>query len=285
MVAFLRRDGTRGADEGTLIHEETVQRAAAEQGVEVILSGWGGDEGVSYNGRGYYPQLLRTGRLRRLWRELKQRSTRPFAALLMEAAGPLVSHHAPWVVSQLLRRQWPLRKNVTFIHPAFARRSRLLPPVSSRLIGVRDIQLHLLQRGHLNQRMEGWAARGARFGIEYRYPLLDRRVLELVLRLPPDQFRRGRWSRWVMRRAFESLLPPEVCWAPKVSDTLRAEALTSAIVEALPTVRGMIQARGEPPPRSRFLDLPRLLEQADPARWRASGRHAPVLNALRFLDF
>ena len=47
----------------------------------------------------------------------------------------------------------------------------------------------------------------------------------------------------------------------------------------------MIQARGEPPSRSCYLDLPRLLEQADPVRWRASGRYSPVLNALRFLDF
>ena len=286
VVAFLRRDGTRGDDEGTLIQEAAVQGAAAGHGVEVLLSGWGGDEGVSHNGRGYYPQLLRSGQMRRLWRELRERSARPFAMLLTEAALPLVSRRAARVAMQLRHRQWPFRKNVTFIHPAFARSARLLPPVSRHPAGgVRDMQLHLLQHGHLSQRMEGWAAHGARHGIEYRYPLLDRRVLELVLGLPPEQFRRGRWSRWVMRRAFDSLLPPEVCWTAKGADPLRFGALEVAVGEALPTVRRIIQARGEPPPRSSYLDLPRLLEQADPVRWRASGRHSPVLNALRFLDF
>lgn len=32
--------------------------------------------------------------------------------------------------------------------------------------------------------MEGWAASGARPGIEYAHPLLDRRVLEFALGLP-----------------------------------------------------------------------------------------------------
>ena len=63
------------------------------------------------------------------------------------------------------------------------------------------MQLHLLQLGHLGTRIDGWTASGARRGIEYRYPLLDRRVLEFALGLPPEQFRRGRWSRWLMRHA------------------------------------------------------------------------------------
>ena len=282
VVDFLRLDGTRGADEGTLIHEEAVQRAAAERGVKVFLSGWGGDEGVSYNGRGYYPQLLRDGRARRLWRELRERSARPWATFLAEAALPLAW---PGGAARLRRRQWRPRKNVTFINPAFARRERRLVPPSAFPVALREIQLHLLRLGHLNQRMEAWAARGARRGIEYRYPLLDRRVLELVLGLPPEQFRHGHWGRWVMRRAFEPLLPPEVCWAAKAPDAARVGSLNLAIAEALPVVRGMIEARAEPPSRSCFVDLPRLMEEADPARWRASGRHSPVLNALRFLDF
>ena len=283
VVDFLRLDGTRGADEGTLIHEEAVQRAAAERGVEVFLSGWGGDEGVSYNGRGYYPELLRNGRMRRLWRELRERSAHPFVTLLTEAALPLAW---PRGALRLRRRQWrPGRENVTFIHPAFARRERRLLPASGLPAALRDIQLHFLRLGHLSQRMEGWAARGASRGIEYRYPLLDRRVLELVLGLPPEQFRRGRWGRWAMRRAFEPLLPPEVCWGTKIPDAVRVKALNLAVAEALPVVTEMIEAHDEPPSRSRFLDLPRLLQEADPDRWRASGRHSPVLNALRFLDF
>ena len=284
VVAFLRRDGTR-CDEGTLVHEEVVQRAAAAQGVGVLLSGWGGDEGISFNGRGYYPQLLRSGRVVRLWRELRERSRRPLAALLAEAALPLLAPGAARAAGWLRRGQSPFRRNVTFIHPEFARRTPVLPAQSWRPAGVRDLQLLLLRRGHLSRRMEGWAASGARLGIEYRYPLLDRRVLELVLGLAPEQFRRGRWSRWLMRRAFAPLLPPEVCWNPDKRDPVRIEALDAAVAGALPAVRRCIEAGGAAPPRSRYLDLPRLMEHVDPERWRAERRRAPVLNALRFLDF
>ena len=123
----------------------------------------------------------------------------------------------------------------------------LLPPVSRQpAAGVRDKQLHLLQHGHMNQRMEGWAARGAAFGIEYRYPLLVRRLLKLVLGLPPEQFRRGRWRRWVMRRAMAPVLPPEVYWTPEGPDPMRMGALTLAVAEPLPDVRGLIHADREP---------------------------------------
>ena len=33
---------------------------------------------------------------------------------------------------------------------------------------------------------------------------VDRRVLEFALGLPPDQFRRRPWSRWLMRHALSS---------------------------------------------------------------------------------
>ena len=110
-------------------------------------------------------------------------------------------------------------------------------------------------------------------------------VLEFALSLPPEQYGRWPWSRWLMRRTLDAVLPPEVCWNPSKRDPVRVERCLDACEEALPTVRRMIEERGEPPPRSRYLDLPRLPEHVDPERWRASGRYAPVLNALRFLDF
>lgn len=288
VIAFLRRDATRGGAEagmGMLLHEEVVQRAAAEQGVEVLLSGFGGDEGISFNGRGHYPQLLRRGRVGTLWRELQQRSRNPLAALVAEAVLPLVFPGAEAAVRRLRQGQWPFRKNLTFIHPEFSRRVRPLParggpPPSD----FRGRQVLPLRSERLFRRLDRWATSGARYGIEYRYPLLDRRVLEFALSLPPEQYRRGRWSRWLMRRTLDAVLPPEVCWNPSKRDPVRVERFLDACEEALPTVRRMIEERGELP-RSRYLDLPRLLEHMDPERWRTRGRRAPVLNALRFLDF
>ena len=282
VVDFLRRDGARN-DAEALMQEEPVQRAAADQGVEVLLSGWGGDEGISFNGRGYYRQLARSGQIVKLWGELRERR-QPLAArvgAVLRLASPRVA-----VVARRRRPGTRSSRNVSFIHPEFARRVRPLPaqarPPRS---GVRNVQVHLLQTGHLSRRMEGWAAAGARHGIEYRYPLLDRRVLEFALGLPPEQYRRGRERRWLMRWALDPILPPEVCWNPSKEESAGLAQLGDAVAEALPTVRRMIESLDAPPSRGRYLDMPRLMEHLDPERWRASGRFMPVLNALRFLDF
>src|SRR5207245_3354357 len=50
----------------------------------------------------------------------------------------------------------------------------------------------------------------ALFGVEERYPFLDRRLVESCLALPGSQKLRGGLNRAVMRRALADLLPPEV---------------------------------------------------------------------------
>lgn len=281
VLAALRRDGARGADESTLVHEEVVQRCAAEQGVRVLLSGWGGDEGISFNGRGYYQHLLSRGRLIRCWRELREHPS-PFRFAVWNVVLPFVHPRAGASVRALLHGGGPIRRP-TFIHPGFARRVEPLPGNAIRPVGVRRMQLNLLERGHLARRMEGWAASGARHGIEYRYPLLDRRVLELALGLPPEQFRRGRWSRWLMRHALRSVLPPEVCWNPSKRDPTRYESLIAATAEALPAIRRALEARAAPPSRARYVDMPRLMASLDADRFRE--RPGPIRSTLQFLDF
>jgi asparagine synthase (glutamine-hydrolysing) len=55
-----------GADEP----ENAVCVRAEEQGVGLVLSGWGGDEGATFNGRGTFAELLLRGRWRTLAREV-----------------------------------------------------------------------------------------------------------------------------------------------------------------------------------------------------------------------
>ena len=281
VVATLRRDG---ACPGVHVHpnEVVVQRCAAEQGVRVLLSGWGGDEGASFNGRGHHAHLLLTGRWLRLLTEGRACEVNPLK-FLASVALPLVHPRLPGILRRL-RRGDGLRERRWLIDPAFARHVKPAPERIPRQVGVRDMQLWLLQAGHLSQRIEGWTASGAAHGIEYRYPLLDRRLLEFALGLPPEQFRRGRWSRWLMRHALRSVLPPELCWNPSKTDPARYESLIESFAEALPVIRRTLATRAAPP-RARYIDVPRLLERLDPDLFRAKPQLAPIHNALQFLDF
>ena len=52
----------------------------------------------------------------------------------------------------------------------------------------------------------------ARWGVTPRYPFFDRRVIEYCLSLPDEEKLADGWSRLVLRRAMEGILPREVQW-------------------------------------------------------------------------
>ena len=56
------------------------------------------------------------------------------------------------------------------------------------------------------------------FGLEVRYPFYDRRVVEFCLALPPEQKLSAGWSRAVLRRAMDNILPRQVQWRPQKSN-------------------------------------------------------------------
>ena len=282
VVSAMRRDG---AYPHVTFHDETVHRRAEEQGVRVLLSGLGGDEGISSNGRRYHAHLLLGGRWWRLAAECRAHE-RP-VRLLARTALRLVHPRLPRKVDRLWRpRPPPHYGEHWLIDPAFARRVKPPSVEPNRAVGVRRTQLWwLLRQGFLSGRMEGEAASGALYGIEYRYPLLDRRLLEFALGLPPEQFRRGRWGRWLMRSATAPLLPPDIRWNPSKADPARYEPERDAFARALPAIRRAILARGEAMARARYVDVPRLLERLDTDRYLAWDRPAPIMNALQLLDF
>ena len=283
-VAILRRDGARSPDrDGTLMREALVQTSAAARGVDVLLSGWGGDEGVSFNGRGYYAGLLREGRLVDLIRSAREEADRPLRHLLAQAVLTQLHPQAPRTVRRILRGRLTISRK-TFVHPALARRARQLHR-APRPTGVRQMQLALLGYGHLAQRIEDWAASGARQGVEYRYPLLDRRLLEFALGLPPEQFRRGRWNRWLMRRALREVLPACVRWQRSKRGPVRAKSGNQLLAGVLSAVRRHLDARSEPPSRARYIDMTRLLKRLGTDSPKKVSQPGKVLAALQFLDW
>ena len=281
IVALLRRDGL--FPDVMVGHDDAVQRAAAAHGVTVLLSGWGGDECASFNGRGTLESMLLRGRWRRLAVACRGRGIGPWRFLLDHAL-PLV---APGAMLELrrLKRGKPLRSRRGFAEASFRRRLRPRPEPTPRYTNVRRTQLALLDSAHLSARIEHWVASGARHGIEYRHPLLDRRLLEFVLGLPPEQFQCGRWSRLLMRRALRTVLPAEVCWHTSKVEPARVDALLHAQALALPAIGKELAARATPPSRASYLDMKRLLAGLSEARIRAGDQNTQACNALRFLNW
>lgn len=283
ILAVLQRDPTREPITSTLFHEQLVQQQAASQGIQVILSGWGGDEGIAFNGRGYYSELLLKGKWLRLYQESLARYDNPWKFIVLQAIVPLVPN-GDRLLKQI-RGKW--RDPKPYINPDFARRVKSVPSNPYGEVGVRQTQLLLLNYGHLTERIEDWAASGARRNLIYCYPLLDRRVMEFALGLPPEQFRRGKWNRWLMRNAVSKLLPSEVCWNSSKLDPIRLERYSTGFTEALKLLGQCLANPSNMPSRAVYLDMSRLMQQLTPEAIESSHiiELAYLTFALQFLDW
>lgn len=275
----------------TLAIEWNVQPRAAADSVRVMFSGWGGDEGISFNGRGVTAGYLVSGQWRQLNRTLRLTEgwTKPHK--VRSAFQRLLNHAiAPALPDPVWDRLYGTR-TPSYIHPDLLARTadrRPLPPVLRERAGAHRVQRQLFLNGHIAQRMECWAWSGAQHGITYVYPLTDRRILDFALALPPDLWLRDRVARFLYRYTLERLLGHDFVWDTIKQDTAlfdRANAARRASeaspVAALPARLADLDCP--------WVDMARLrAETLKPTALsaRAEGRpRAAALEALRIWQF
>lgn len=76
----------------------------------------------------------------------------------------------------------------------------------------RESHYRCLTAGVMPFALEAADKAAAAFGVEPRYPFFDKRLTEFCLALPAEQKMYQGWTRIVMRRAMEGVLPPQIQW-------------------------------------------------------------------------
>jgi len=195
--------------------ESAVCARAADQGVDIILSGWGGDEAVTFNGRGVLAELLLRGRWGTLGGAiagLKRESSRS-ATKIWRAS--ILPHFVPTSLGKLAHAA----RGRTNVKELFR---QSLTPTARRALssanaskaaaapGSIEERRRLATAPYLTERLEHWAQIGARHGLAYAFPLLDRRVVEFALSLPAEFFIREGIPRRPFRDAMIGVLPESV---------------------------------------------------------------------------
>lgn len=193
--------------------ENMVCARAEAQGVGLILAGWGGDEAATFNGRGAFAELFLRGRWRALMREvLALRRERGWPAPLIiynEVVLYLIPQAAinfvKWITGRDAGR--PISS-----HQLLSAAARKCLAVSrDERLGMapdgRENRWRLMTSPHIAERAEVWAETGARHGLAFAFPLLDRRVVEFALSLPSELFLRGGFRRRPFRDAMVGVLP------------------------------------------------------------------------------
>jgi asparagine synthase (glutamine-hydrolysing) len=178
---------------------ERAYRAAAAHGARIVLSGMCGDQLWS-GGETWLADLLRRGQVVTALRELAWHLRYP------QAGAPLRPALRSWLVASRgrePRRRWPwLTPRALALAPEPAERRYARYP--------RPHQAELLlgsANGH-GFAVEDHFARSA--GVEIRYPLRDRRLIELALALPASEVYHRGIERAGLRRAFANEIPDAI---------------------------------------------------------------------------
>ena len=203
------------ADSGSLRQEDALSRLLASKGTRVVLSGLGGDEllGGVPTGTPELADLLVRGRFGTLC-TLAFRWCLPTRRPLLEeliGAGKATwtayfglgrnSVPAPDWISGQLREILQARKPA---RPGIAERSQLLPSQIFACEAWHSIldSLPHLRPGHLCR-------------YEFRYPYLDRDLVDFLFAIPRSQLIRPGRRRFLMRNAMKGIVPDAVLERPR----------------------------------------------------------------------
>lgn len=266
---------------------EAAFESARERGVRIMLHGAQGNLTISWHGDGLLSQLCRDGRWRAAFREarLSARARSPAGVLRVLAGEGLLPLLPTPVYLAVGRARFPQDavgwshqpwRTFSAVSPAFARvhrvdeRARARRPDSRLRLQPDTAQQRSDVIARLADVTDGTdAGYHARFGIEARDPTGDARIVEFCLSLPEGQYRRDGQSRWLVRRAMRSRLPPEIL--DNRSRGLQAADWLERMLGARDRIEDALAALERSSLARQAIDLPRLkrltaaLAAADPA--------------------
>lgn len=199
-----------GGSGDIFIHEFEEMR---EQGVRLILTGWGGDQGISH--RANLKELF----FIRDWRHF-----------IKEAC--YSAQGSPWrlvklIISSTIR---PLFSPFGYFGHIFAKNSSIVRSQFAKKVKgkcKRDVlyftmdPVKHLESGNIQTRTELTAWVGADYNVQHVFPFLDYRVVDFAMSIPRHMFYKNGINRYAYRKAFEKILPPELCYYTPKDDIAR----------------------------------------------------------------
>lgn len=223
----------------------THYRPAREAGVRVLLDGHGGDETVGY-GLPRLSEMVQSGAWTELWRELRLLEKHGFLEGGMSASQIIrrsLAHSLPPLRLARRFKHGMMRRAPSFLSKGQGKnvargREKSDKPAWKTLL--REEFAESIGAEEMHQKSQTSEARNvdgdrkynertlsaplqalafeelnkaaAASGVEARYPMWDKRLVELCLSMPPEQKLRDGWTRSILRRALEGVLPREVQW-------------------------------------------------------------------------
>lgn len=200
---------------------------ASKNKVRVILDGFDGDTTLSH-GQGFLVDLLFDLKWKKAIHELNSRSKLsginffsrntfyrifhsviiPFTPLFLFKFLYIFNLDLSGLLSKfnLLNNEFTIKTDIKTRYDEYT----LKPYLAAR--NSKENHYFALNSGEFQYILEIADKSASAARLEPRYPFLDKRLIEFCLAIPLEQKMNNGWSRIILRRAMEGILPPEIQW-------------------------------------------------------------------------
>lgn len=206
--------------QGYSMFSDTLYERAQQRGVTKILSGFGGDEGVTSKAGGFFDELAANRRWDLFRKEYKKRGTKSGAGRARQEAAYILWRYFPFAKKYIRDLMGGSdRRAVKYPGLGFTSEFEKRMGIEKRFYervnfpddpDVRNRQYKRIMHDHVSQRFEYSYIDAKTYGIEYAYPLWDIDLLEFYYSLPPEYKFRNGMGRAIYRDAMKGLLPEKI---------------------------------------------------------------------------
>ncbi|NBC83045.1 MAG: hypothetical protein GVY19_06645 [Bacteroidetes bacterium] len=202
------------------VFTQNIYQTALKNNIDLLLSGFGGDQGISYKGKMFYQQLFRDQYWRRMIKEMScDPKTTAFQSLKL-----IFSMTAEWLIpvmyANLKNRRYQKDFAAHHVHeyvkPEVIEKYRL-----KELFVENNLQRNLYQPVHqaqyqqlvhpfVTQRLQMAYAISQYMGFSYKHPLLDEELIRFFLQLPYQHKFRNGVNRFLIRELIKEKMPPSI---------------------------------------------------------------------------
>jgi len=203
----------------TMFSDEIYDKVS-ELNIPLLLSGYGGDEGISYSGSGFYEEMAYERNWEVLLKEMKTSYKIQNKNFYRGRVKYLIQRYIPLGTDLLYeignRNHWKRKKirgfgyDHTFGQKMNIRYRYMKGKGYIKERRIVDRQYQRLRHPYVSMRLIGSYQVSVQHGFSYAFPFLDRDLLEFTLSLPPTYKYRNGTGRILLREALLGKVPEDI---------------------------------------------------------------------------
>lgn len=244
-------------------YEAQIQKYASKKGIRVILSGTGGDQFLSNSGYIEGKRISWLQKFKKVHKVLVEEnfgSRKLILGYIKKIYSFITNHFVPnWFFCVYNGTHCGFNRVLNYLQPSVLKLiSQQVDDRFGQENSVRNGMLLSLNNAPIQTRLDSWNVSGRQHKVEYRYPLLDKRIVEFALGIPEEIFQYNGKERFLFRRIIENLLPQEIAFSDTKYEPKRVEKYVEITQKAQNKWRKLYVSKN-----NKYIKLNKLFKEID----------------------